>query len=601
MANQQHIAWLLEGVGSWNARREEDDFRPDFEGADLGEADLRGADLREANLEGADLTGANLRGADLWEANLREADLEGADLRVANVGGANLRGADLRGANLEGADIWEADLRSTDLREANVGGADLKRSNVRTQVYSGTGTNDGSVPKYSDLSTTVSLTQKQLDTMDGDSGTILPEGLQRPAHWPELELKPKPDSDDPIKPDSPTEPGFSPFVFLSYATADRPRVGVLRDILLAEGLEVWWDQDIDGGDRWREEIRIKLDAAACVVTLWTEASTASDAVREEAARAQSAGKLVHARLDAAPLPYGFSETQYVDLAEWDGSAEHPAMRRLIQAVRAKLGLAPELPDRPEPQVVTETDGKLRLGETRLPNRSDLEVIHSDLREDVLTLNASGAFGNISKVFDTMFRRFVGICDTDYADLDQVRFGVHATALRKRFDSQRPEIAEIAPEKIGDLEAILLSAELLAARLPVWRDFLAETHDTRAAVEEKTDETDAALAGAAEAIEADPAHFDAPLAARLREYWETKTTEAYLAAIRLLNDTAFVVAREVQKFAKDTQTEARKLAVKGMAGALVGGLGSILGKLAGIVPAELDWLLPWLEYIPTLLK
>lgn len=37
MANPEHIKWLLEGVESWNARREQKDFKPDFEGANIYE------------------------------------------------------------------------------------------------------------------------------------------------------------------------------------------------------------------------------------------------------------------------------------------------------------------------------------------------------------------------------------------------------------------------------------------------------------------------------------------------------------------------------------------------------------------------------------
>ena len=32
MGNVEHVAWLLEGVERWNARREQMDFVPDFEG-----------------------------------------------------------------------------------------------------------------------------------------------------------------------------------------------------------------------------------------------------------------------------------------------------------------------------------------------------------------------------------------------------------------------------------------------------------------------------------------------------------------------------------------------------------------------------------------
>ena len=35
LANPQHIEWILEGVESWNARREQGDFWADLDGANL--------------------------------------------------------------------------------------------------------------------------------------------------------------------------------------------------------------------------------------------------------------------------------------------------------------------------------------------------------------------------------------------------------------------------------------------------------------------------------------------------------------------------------------------------------------------------------------
>ncbi|MBL3561817.1 hypothetical protein [Rhodovulum sulfidophilum] len=49
------------------------------------------------------------------------------------------------------------------------------------------GTNDVGTPEYTNLSQTRALTQAQLDTMEGDTGTILPDGLHHPAHWPDPE------------------------------------------------------------------------------------------------------------------------------------------------------------------------------------------------------------------------------------------------------------------------------------------------------------------------------------------------------------------------------------------------------------------------------
>ena len=123
MADPKHIAWLLEGVESWNKRRKTDlpgGFRPkpDFEGADLyleflkaGRIDshvripLAGADLSQAILAKADLGHA-----DLTKANLQLADLSEATLWSANLSDTCLHYADLTGANLTTAEPWKADL-----------------------------------------------------------------------------------------------------------------------------------------------------------------------------------------------------------------------------------------------------------------------------------------------------------------------------------------------------------------------------------------------------------------------------------------------------------------------------------------------------------
>lgn len=261
--------------------------------------------------------------------------------------------------------------------------------------------------------------------------------------------------------------------------------------------------------------------------------------------------------------------------------------------------SPLLPDQKNPQEIAIADGQLRLVDLAPPGRDDLESIHSDLREDVAGLRASGSLDNISKGLGAVFARFARIVDRDYDTLDQTRLGVQTGALRKRLDGEREEIGRIDPARLGELDAVLMAAELLAARLPEWQAFLAETRADRDAVAAETDAVDDALEQASEAMEADPTHFDASLPDRLREYWDTKTTEAYLAGVAMLNDAAFVVFKAVKQFARDTGTESRKVAVKGVASALVAGLGSVLAKLAGIVPAELEWVLPWLKYVPRL--
>jgi hypothetical protein len=133
------------------------------------------------------------------------------------------------------------------------------------------------------------------------------------------------------------EPGSTPaFFFISYASQDRPQIGTLRDFLTGQDVPVWWDQDIPAGAEWRRTIAAQLDAAKAVITFWTQESVTRKAVIEEASHAQAAGKLLHIRLDGAPLPYGFGETQYVDLRGWDGTATHPQMAKLLQALNDRL-------------------------------------------------------------------------------------------------------------------------------------------------------------------------------------------------------------------------------------------------------------------------
>ncbi|MCA3507071.1 MAG: TIR domain-containing protein, partial [Rhodobacter sp.] len=137
--------------------------------------------------------------------------------------------------------------------------------------------------------------------------------------------------------DPPPETGSTPaFFFLSYASQDRPRIGTLRNFLTGQGLPLWWDQDIPAGAEWRRTIATQLDAAKAVVTFWTQESVARKPVVEEASHAQATGRLLHVRLDDAPLPWGFGETQYVDLRGWDGTATHPQMAKLLQALHDRL-------------------------------------------------------------------------------------------------------------------------------------------------------------------------------------------------------------------------------------------------------------------------
>ena len=58
-------------------------------------------------------------------------------------------------------------------------------------------------------------------------------------------------------------------IFISYARKDREKVAVLAKALADRGWTVWWDWTIPVGKTWRQVISEALEAAACLVVVWS--------------------------------------------------------------------------------------------------------------------------------------------------------------------------------------------------------------------------------------------------------------------------------------------------------------------------------------------
>ena len=140
-------------------------------------------------------------------------------------------------------------------------------------------------------------------------------------------------------------------LFLSYKAEDRPRVKPLVDALEADGLSVWWDDRLTAGSAWREDIQRHLDAAACVIVVWSKRSVGPEGrfVRDEATRAQQHGTYLPVRIDRVQPPLGFGEIQGISLQGWKGDRSDRRYHRLLSAVHSTIaGEAPApLPDEPE--------------------------------------------------------------------------------------------------------------------------------------------------------------------------------------------------------------------------------------------------------------
>src|SRR5688500_9183756 len=123
-------------------------------------------------------------------------------------------------------------------------------------------------------------------------------------------------------------------LFISYKREDEGRVGRLVQALERTGLSVWWDRGLPGGADWRQQRQSALDAARCVIVVWTQESVgpSGDFVRDEAGQAKRRGVLIPVLLEKVPLPLGFGEIQAIDLTRWKGNPRDPFFQDLCGAV-----------------------------------------------------------------------------------------------------------------------------------------------------------------------------------------------------------------------------------------------------------------------------
>ena len=128
-------------------------------------------------------------------------------------------------------------------------------------------------------------------------------------------------------------------VFVSYKAEDRRRVKPLVEALQADGFSVWWDEQIGGGAAWRHAIETELNAAKCVIVVWSKRSVGPDGtfVQDEATRAQQRHVYVPVTIDKVHLPLGFGETQALPLAGWHGDRADPHYQAVHSAVARNVG------------------------------------------------------------------------------------------------------------------------------------------------------------------------------------------------------------------------------------------------------------------------
>ena len=125
-------------------------------------------------------------------------------------------------------------------------------------------------------------------------------------------------------------------VFISYKRENVAKVQLLVQALRADGVEVWWDQDIAPDAPWEATIERELAAAQVAIVAWSQAAVASENVKAEARSARNAGKLIQVFVEKCDPPLFFGERQGVDLSDWNGDARDRRFQGVLAGARAIL-------------------------------------------------------------------------------------------------------------------------------------------------------------------------------------------------------------------------------------------------------------------------
>ena len=120
-------------------------------------------------------------------------------------------------------------------------------------------------------------------------------------------------------------------IFISYSRKDREKIAKLAAALEAEGYSVWWDQRIEAGSRFSNDIEKEINDASNVIVAWSRASVESMWVADEATIGRDSHKLIPICLDKVNPPIGFRQVQTIAFDGWAGRKSDPCFQKLAAA------------------------------------------------------------------------------------------------------------------------------------------------------------------------------------------------------------------------------------------------------------------------------
>lgn len=139
-------------------------------------------------------------------------------------------------------------------------------------------------------------------------------------------------------------------IFISYKREDKKRAALIAGKLEASGWSVWWDHDLLGGEDYDVAIERELDAAKCVVVIWSPLSIHSRNVRDEAKKGLNRNILVPVSFDHTEPPIGFGMTHVV-LFENKNTIADEEFEKLYESVSRKIKAPYPLPPPSPPSFI----------------------------------------------------------------------------------------------------------------------------------------------------------------------------------------------------------------------------------------------------------
>lgn len=129
-------------------------------------------------------------------------------------------------------------------------------------------------------------------------------------------------------------------IFLSYKSEDREKAQIIAEALERNGYTVWWDRIIPPGKTFAQVIEEEIDAANCVIVLWSKKSVKSDWVKNEAHEGTRRRILIPVLIDNVKIPFEFRHIHAANLIDWQGTLPNPEFDLLLKSVEDISGKPP---------------------------------------------------------------------------------------------------------------------------------------------------------------------------------------------------------------------------------------------------------------------